>query len=74
VPRGPRAPGKVPWGSTAPLSMARLAVIGALALDGMVACMSIAAAAGTAVFLTFAEQAGSQRDSGRRRCGIRPAR
>ena len=49
--RGRRAPGKVPWGR-----WERLTVIGALALDGVVACMSIAAATGTAVFLAFVEQ------------------
>jgi transposase len=41
----------VPWGH-----WRRLTVIGALALDGMVASMSIAAATGTAVFLAFVEQ------------------
>ena len=50
--RGRRAPGKVPWGHRQ-----RLTVIGALALDGVVAAMSIAAATGTAVFLAFIEQA-----------------
>jgi hypothetical protein len=35
----------------------RLTVVGALALDGVVASMSIAAATGTAVFLAFVEQA-----------------
>jgi transposase len=50
--RGRRAPGKVPWGH-----WQRLTVIGALALDGVVAAMSIAAATGTAVFLAFIEQA-----------------
>jgi hypothetical protein len=49
--RGRRAPGKVPWGR-----WERLTVIGALALDGMVAGMSVAAATGTAVFLAFVEQ------------------
>jgi transposase len=49
--RGRRAPGKVPWGR-----WERLTVIGALALDGVVASMSVAAATGTAVFLAFAEQ------------------
>ena len=50
--RGRRAPGKVPWGR-----WERLTVIGALALDGVVASMSVAAATGTAVFLAFVEQA-----------------
>src|SRR3712207_7636802 len=49
--RGRRAPGKVPWGR-----WERLTVIGALALDGVVASMSVAAATSTAVFLAFAEQ------------------
>jgi transposase len=49
--RGRRAPGKVPWGR-----WERLTVIGALALDGLVASMSVAAATGTAVFRAFAEQ------------------
>ncbi len=49
--RGRRALGKVPrgrWG--------RLTVIGALALDGVVASMSVAAATSAAVFLAFVEQ------------------
>ena len=46
-----RAVGKVPWGH-----WKRLTVLGALALDGVVAGMSIAAATGTAVFLAFVEQ------------------
>ena len=50
--RGRRAPGKVPWGRRE-----RLTVIGALALDGVVASMSVKAATGTAVFLAFVEQA-----------------
>jgi transposase len=50
--RGRRAPGKVPWGR-----WERLTVIGALALDGVVASRSVAAATGTAVFLAFVEQA-----------------
>jgi transposase len=52
APRGRRVVGKVPRGS-----WERLTVIGALALDGVVASMSIAAATGTAVFLAFVEQA-----------------
>ena len=51
APRGRRAIGKIPHGQ-----WQRLTVIGALALDGVVAAMSIAAATGTAVFLAFAEQ------------------
>ena len=51
APRGQRAIGKVPGGP-----WERLTVIGALALDGVVAAMSIPAATGTAVFLAFAEQ------------------
>ncbi len=49
--RGQRARGTVPWGR-----WERLTVIGALALDGVAASMSIAAATSTAVFLAFAEQ------------------
>ena len=49
--RGRRALGEVPWGRRE-----RLTVIGALALDGMVAAMSIASSTSTAVFLAFAEQ------------------
>ncbi len=49
--RGRRAVGKVPRGS-----WERLTIIGALALDGVVASMSIAAATGIAVFLAFVEQ------------------
>ena len=49
--RGQRVPGKVPWGH-----WRRLTVIGALAPDGVVASMSIAAATSTAVFLAFVEQ------------------
>ena len=50
--RGRRAPGTVPWGR-----WERLTVVGALALDGVVASMSVAAATGTAVFLAFVEPA-----------------
>jgi transposase len=46
--KGQRATGEVPWG--------RLTVIGALALDGLVASRGIAAATGTAVFLAFTEE------------------
>jgi transposase len=49
--RGRRAPGKAPRGR-----WERLTIVGALALDGMVAAMSIAAATSTAVFAAFAEQ------------------
>jgi transposase len=49
--RGQRAPGKVRWGR-----WERLTVLGALALDGVVASRSVAAATGTAVFLAFVEQ------------------
>lgn len=49
--RGRRAPGKVPWGR-----WERLTVVGALALGGVVASMSITAATSTAVFVAFAEQ------------------
>ena len=51
APRGRRAEGKVPWGH-----WRRLTVLGALALDGVVGAMSIAAATGTRVFLAFVEQ------------------
>jgi transposase len=49
--RGQRATGKVPWGR-----WERLTVLGALALDGLVASRSVAAATDTAVFLAFAEE------------------
>jgi transposase len=42
----------VPWGPRR-----RLTVVGALALDGVLAGMSVAAATGAAVFLAFVEQA-----------------
>ena len=51
APRGRRVTGGVPWGS-----WERLTVIGALALAGVIAGMSIPAATGTAVFLAFVEQ------------------
>ena len=51
APRGQRAVGKVPRGH-----WKRLTVLGALALDGIVGAMSVAAATGTAVFLAFLEQ------------------
>jgi transposase len=50
--RGRRAPGRVPWGC-----WQRLTVLGALAIDGVVAAMSVAAATSAAVFLAFVEQA-----------------
>src|SRR3954469_13127003 len=49
--RGERAAGKVPRGR-----WERLAVLGALVLDGLVASRGVAAATGTAVFLAFAEE------------------
>ena len=49
--RGQRAVGKVPRGR-----WERLTVIGALALDGLVASRGVAAATGTAVFLAFTEE------------------
>ena len=49
--RGRRAAGKVPWGR-----WRRLTVLGALALDGVLAAMSIAAATSARVFLAFVEQ------------------
>ena len=50
--RGQRATGEVPRGRRE-----RLTVIGALGPGGLVASRSVAAATGTAVFLTFVEQA-----------------
>jgi transposase len=49
--RGRRAAGVVPW-----RHWRRLTVLGALALDGIVGAMSVAAATGTRVFLAFVEQ------------------
>jgi transposase len=49
--RGRRATGRVPRGR-----WERLTVVGALAFDGVVAAMSVAAATGTAVFSAFVEQ------------------
>ena len=49
--RGERAVGKVPRGR-----WERLTVLGALALDGLVASRGVAAATGTAVFLAFTEE------------------
>jgi transposase len=51
APRGTRAAGQVHWGH-----WRRLTVIGALARDGLCACMSIAAATSTPVFQAFVEQ------------------
>ena len=48
--RGERAVGEVPWGR-----WERLTVLGALALDGIVASRSVAAATGPAVFLASTE-------------------
>ena len=49
--KGQRAVGKVPCGR-----WERLTVLGALALDGIVASRGVAAATGTAVVLAFAEE------------------
>jgi transposase len=49
--KGRRAAGKVPWGR-----WRRLTVLGALAAEGALAAMSIAAATSTAVFSAFVEQ------------------
>src|SRR3954452_19126531 len=49
--KGQRAVGKVPWGR-----WERLTVLGALALDGIVAGRGVAAATGTAVFPASAEE------------------
>jgi transposase len=51
APRGRRAAGKVPRGR-----WRRLTVLGALALDGVLAGMTVAAATSTAVFLAFVQQ------------------
>ena len=51
APRGRRATGKVPWGR-----WRRLTVLGALALDGVIGAMSVAAATSTRVFLASVEQ------------------
>jgi hypothetical protein len=52
APKGKRAPGAVPpWSH-----WRRLTVLGALAREGVVACMSVAAATSTAVFKAFVEQ------------------
>lgn len=49
--KGKRALGTVPWGH-----WKRLTIIGGLAREGVVACMSVAAATSTAVFKAFVEQ------------------
>ncbi len=51
APGGQRAVGRVPGGR-----WKRLTILGAIARDGLVAVMSIAAATSTAVFLAFLEQ------------------
>jgi transposase len=51
APRGQRAVGRVPGGH-----WRRLTILGAIARDGLVAVMTIAAATSTAVFLAFLEQ------------------
>jgi transposase len=52
APRGRRAVGRVPGGN-----WRRLTILGALARDGLVAVMTVAAATSTAVFLAFVEGA-----------------
>jgi transposase len=51
APRGRRAVGRAPGGH-----WRRLTILGAIALDGMVAVMTVAAATSTAVFVAFVEQ------------------
>jgi transposase len=51
APRGQRAIGRIPGGH-----WRRLTILGALAHDGMVAAMTVAAATSTAVFVAFIEQ------------------
>ena len=51
APRGQRAVGRVPGGH-----WRRLTILGAIAHDGLVAVMTVAAATSTAVFLAFLEQ------------------
>jgi transposase len=51
APQGQRAVGRVPGGH-----WRRLTILGAIARDGMVAAMAVAAATSTAVFLAFIEQ------------------
>jgi transposase len=50
APRGRRAVGRIPGGH-----WRRLTILGAIALDGMVAAMTVAAATSTAVFVAFIE-------------------
>ena len=52
APRGQRAVGRVPGGHRK-----RLTILGALAADGLVAAMTVAAATTTQVFLAFVERA-----------------
>src|SRR4029453_15763087 len=51
APRGQRVVGRVPGGH-----WRRLTILGAIARDGLVAVMTVAAATSTAVFLAFLEQ------------------
>jgi transposase len=51
APRGRRAIGRIPGGR-----WRRLTILGAIARDGMVAAMTVAAATSTAVFVAFVEQ------------------
>ena len=51
APRGRRAVGRVPGGN-----WRRLTILGAMARDGLVAVMTVAAATSTAIFLAFVEQ------------------
>ena len=51
APRGQRVVGRVPGGR-----WRRLTILGAIARDGLVAVMTVAAATSTAVFLAFLEQ------------------
>ena len=51
APRGRRAVGRIPGGH-----WHRLTILGAIALDGMVAAMTVAAATSTAVFVAFIEE------------------
>ena len=51
APRGRRAIGRLPGGH-----WRRLTILGAIARDGMVAAMTVAAATGTAVFVAFVER------------------
>ena len=51
APRGRRAAGRVPGGHRR-----RLTILGAIALDGMVGAMTVAAATSTAAFVAFVER------------------